>query len=167
VLSTVLVIRRPILLVLAIPAFALAAIYFILAKKGPYIRSTIGFTLLALITPATMLAGGMTDVTMIALTWIAVALFAMSSVLVVGVRLEQPSAMRRSAVFHLLYALITIVIVVIGQFPAFIGMASLAIIRYIGVVSESRSYKALPIKTIGIMESILTCASLLLSAAIA
>lgn len=163
--AVVLVILTPSVLFVSIPALIICILYFLTARKGAgiYLRSVIGFLLLSLITPATILASGGKDYPSIIFAWLSVALFATSSVLVVGIRLGEPNAQRRAAIFHIAYLLAAVYAMSASLLPL-AAMSAVAIVRYALIAASSSRFRALPIKTIGIMESMITVLALAASA---
>jgi hypothetical protein len=165
--SIILSVKVPSILIIGIPALFLCILYFSLARKGagPFARSALGFMLLSLVTPATIMASGSTDYLYLLFCWLSVAFFATSSVLVVGIRLGQPHAARRAMIFHFIYAIATIgAFVLTGMLLASLGIAAIAIVRYILVITGKVRFTMLPLKTVGMLESLVTAIALTVSA---
>jgi YwiC-like protein len=163
--AAVLIIKTPFILVIAAPVALLSLLYFSIAHKGPFVRSALGFILLSLITPATIVASGNTDYFYLFLSWLGIGFFATSSVAIVGIRLDQPKADERALIFHIIYSIVVLAYsIIIGSLMPGLGIALVAIVRYILVATAKSRYIVLPLKTVGIIESIVTIIALTVSA---
>ena len=165
--SVLLIVRYPSVMYVTVPTILLGLLYFLIARKkvSPYTRSAIGFTLLSLIAPATMLANNEAATADSILVWLGVACFATSSVLVVGIRLDQANAFQRALWFHIAYGIGSILLLLSGSISLALCMLSVvAIMRYVIVVATRNAYRSLPLKVVGILESIVTVIALLSAA---
>ena len=162
--SVLLIVRHPAVIYISVPTMLLGLLYFFIASKkvSPYSRSAIGFALLSLIAPATMLANNQEVTREPLLVWVGVACYATSSILVVGIRLDQLHALRRAIWFHSLYTIGSIILLVTENISlALFTLSMIAVVRFVVVLATRSSYRLLPLKVVGVLESILTVIALL------
>jgi|GEM_PF-2867940 len=149
---------RPVVLVILPPMLLLGAILFEIDRRrgGMTDLSIAGFPALALGAPLVYLASVETVNFEIALLlWGIATTFFWSSVACVNVRLRGERAIAPALWFHALLLLATALLVTFGMAPPVTAAASgIAIARMLFVMNNVNRYRRLPLKRIGIVETI-------------
>ncbi|MEO6941368.1 MAG: YwiC-like family protein [Candidatus Kapaibacterium sp.] len=161
-------IHSPHSILLAIPLLPIAFLYLLFLKKRstPTQLSLIGFTGLSLAVPLVMLSSNCTvSIGILFSVWLFATLFFCSSVFCVEVRLSGKPAIGRALLYHFGALGIVVGCVVLGKLPyTAIIVMSIALARILLISIYHEVYRKLPLKYIGILESIVALLGVLTSA---
>jgi hypothetical protein len=156
--GTPVVLARPEILWLLLPASAVMVAYGLLvARRAPMNRlSLAGFIGLALTAPGARIAaaGGFPAGELLAL-WLLAACFFCGSSFCVNIRLKGDKAVAPAIRFHLAAMGVTFALVALGLAPPIALAAMLpAIAKLVWIIRDIPRYRAMPLKRIGIQESL-------------
>jgi len=160
---------RPDVLMLAIPAVLLGAIYLVAEyrRRSMTTLSMIGFVALALTGPlARIAAAPNATTTELLLLWLLPAAFYSASAYTVHIRLVGAPGIRRAVGFHLTVTAALVALASAGLVPLVAVVAMLvAVGKLVWIVLDLGRYRAMTLKRIGLLESAGSTIFLLLMAA--
>ncbi|MDP4235907.1 MAG: YwiC-like family protein [Bacteroidota bacterium] len=165
--AALILIRAPETVFIGIPVVMVAVLYFYFIRKRstPIILSLIGFVGLSLITPLTIVAARCPiRIEFLVSIWLLAAFFFCGSVLCVNIRLSAGRGVRLASIYHVVALIVMILLVQYGYLPlSAIAVIGISFFRLLLISMNKKTYVRLPIKIIGIQESVVTALGVLIS----
>ncbi|MBS1902192.1 MAG: YwiC-like family protein [Bacteroidetes bacterium] len=162
--GTAMIARTPSVAMCVVPLTVIGALYFVMLrnKRSAIARSFVGFAGLTLLTPMTMLASGSAaSLTALFLVWIFATLFFCTSIYCVAIRLSESGAMRNALLYHGIAFAIVSILVRSQLLPiSAVWCMLVPLVRFVLIVFTRERYTRLPIKYIGIQETIVALLAL-------
>jgi hypothetical protein len=164
---------QPTFALVAMPATVIASVYAFMppSRFGMGERSVIGFLLLTLAAPCTQLVLVNPPIGQLLEIWLIAASYFCGSAMNIRLRISKPNdvtrkndALRQSTMYHLLMLTLTCILAV-GKYIGWTAFAATALstFRLLWIAEDRNRFSKLPLKRIGLQESVLAVVFLLIN----